>query len=161
MSKKVKTNVMRRLDQAKISYQDQAYFGDDVHNGVEIANKLGNDPQEQFKTLVTQAKSGDHYVFLVPVAASLDLKAAAKAVNEKSVTMIKEKELEPLTGYVHGGCSPIGMKHDFLTTIDDSAQNYEQIIFSAGKVGVSVKVATSDLDAAIKKLQFAPVAQYK
>lgn len=159
MAKKLKTNVMRRLDQLKIAYEEQSYFGDDVHNGEEIALKMGNDPNQQFKTLVTEGKSGEHYVFLVPVNDSLDLKAAAKAVKEKNIAMIKQSELEPLTGYVHGGCSPIGMKHTFQTTIDASAQNFEHIYFSAGKVGMTVKVAVIDLPIAIDKLQFETVAK--
>ena len=103
-----------------------------------------------FKTLVTVGKSGNHYVFMVPVAQELDLKKAAAAVNEKNIEMIKSKELLPLTGYVHGGCSPIGMKKAFITTIDMSAQQYEQIIFSAGKIGRQVEIATADLSKVIR-----------
>ena len=160
MSKKIKTNAMRLLDQQKIFYDVFTYFGDDVDNGVDVAIKMGNDPKQQFKTLVTEAKSGNHYVFLVPVEASLDLKAAAQAVNEKNVHMIKEKELEPLTGYVHGGCSPLGMKTDFPVTIDQSAENFDAIIFSGGKVGLAISVAFSDLPQAISDLNFANIVTY-
>lgn len=107
---------------------------------------MGVDPERMFKTLVTQGKSGQHYVFMIPVEKELDLKKAAQAVDEKSVAMIKEKELLPLTGYVHGGCSPIGMKKQLTTTIDTAANHYETILFSAGKRGYSVEIAVKDLE---------------
>lgn len=149
VAKVTKTNVMRILTQHKISYDIHQYLGSDVHNGVDVATKMGIAPQQMFKTLVTQAKSGEHYVFMVPVEAELDLKKAAQAVGEKSIAMIKEKELLPLTGYVHGGCSPIGMKKQFQTVLDASALNFETITFSAGKRGFSVQVAPQDLEQVI------------
>lgn len=149
MAKITKTNVMRILTRHKISYETHQYFGSDVHNGVDVATKMGIAPQQMFKTLVTQAKSGEHYVFMVPVEAELDLKKAAQAVGEKSIAMIKEKELLPLTGYVHGGCSPIGMKKQFQTVLDASALNFDTITFSAGKRGFSVQVAPQDLEQVI------------
>ena len=149
MAKTIKTNVMRILTQHKIPYNIHQYLGDDVHSGTEVAQKMGASPNQMFKTLVTQAKSGEHYVFMVPVQFELDLKKAAQAVGEKSVAMIKEKELLPLTGYVHGGCSPIGMKKQFQTVLDASALNFETILFSAGKRGYSVQLAPQSLEAII------------
>lgn len=145
MSKQVKTNVIRLLEQQDISYKEHHYFGSDVSSGTEVAIKMGNNPDQQFKTLVTRGKSDDFYVFVIPVNHELDLKKAAKSVAEKSVSMIKEKELLPLTGYVHGGCSPIGMKKTFKTVLHSSAEQFDTIIFSAGKVGVSVEVDPDDL----------------
>jgi Cys-tRNA(Pro)/Cys-tRNA(Cys) deacylase len=113
MKKEEKTNVMRVLDGKKIAYESHAYKPDAAMSGEEIAGLLGEDPQKVFKTLVTQGKTGAYYVFVVPVGAELDLKKAAKASGEKAIAMIKQKELLPLTGYVHGGCSPIGMKKHF------------------------------------------------
>ena len=107
------------------------------------------DPDQTFKTLVTVAKSGEHYVFMVPVAEELDLKKAAAAVGEKAVSMLKSKELLPLTGYVHGGCSPVGMKKLFTTTIDETAQLFDTIIFSGGRIGCQVELAPSDLEKVI------------
>ena len=149
MAKVTKTNVMRILTQQKIPYTVHQYLGDDVHSGVQVAQKMGASPTQMFKTLVTQAKSGEHYVFMVPVQFELDLKKAAQAVNEKSVAMIKEKELFPLTGYVHGGCSPIGMKKQFQTVLDQTALDYSSILFSAGKRGYSVQVAPTTLNTVI------------
>ncbi|MDO4841504.1 MAG: aminoacyl-tRNA deacylase, partial [Phoenicibacter congonensis] len=106
---------------------------------------LGEDPDSVFKTLVTVGKSGEHYVFMVPVACELDLKKAANAVGEKSIAMIKSKELLPLTGYIHGGCSPIGMKKQFTTTIDETAELYDKILFSGGKLGCQIEATLADL----------------
>ncbi len=140
-----KTNVMRMLDKHKIQYNHYSYAETDAISGVEVAKVLNQNPEKVFKTLVTTAKSGNHYVFMVPVAKELDLKKAALAVNEKSVEMLKSKELLPLTGYVHGGCSPIGMKKFFKTVIDKSAENFDTIIFSAGKIGYQVEMTLADL----------------
>ena len=107
------------------------------------------DPNQVFKTLVTVGKSKEHYVFIIPVASELDLKKAANAVGEKNIEMIKSKELLPLTGYIHGGCSPIGMKKFFTTTIHETAENYDTIFFSAGKIGYQVEVTPSDLQKVI------------
>lgn len=145
MSAQEKTNVMRLLEQKKIPYTSRTYEQDASASGEEIAEILGEDPDCVFKTLVTQGKSKQYYVFVIPVNAELNLKKAAKAVSEKSVAMIKQKELLPLTGYIHGGCSPIGMKKAFPTVLHETAADFETIFFSAGKVGFQVEVAPSDL----------------
>ena len=144
-SKEEKTNVMRLLEQATVDYKHYCYADTEAISGVEVAAALGQDVNRVFKTLVTVGKSGEHYVFVIPVAEELDLKKAAKAVGEKSVEMIKSKELLPLTGYIHGGCSPIGMKKQFKTVIDKSATNFETFIFSGGKIGYQVEVTLDDL----------------
>ena len=144
-----KTNAMRILDRCKAVYHCHSYIHTDAVSGLEVAEALGQDPQRVFKTLVTVGKSKKYYVFVIPAAAGLDLKRAAQAVNEKSIEMIKSKELLPLTGYVHGGCSPIGMKKFFTTTIDSSAQDYETIIFSAGKIGYQIEMSLEELKKAI------------
>ena len=138
-----KTNVMRMLGQHKIPYTSYTYSG--VISGADVAAVLKQDPRQVFKTLVTVGHTKTHYVFVVPVCGELDLKKAAVAVGEKSIEMIKSKELFPLTGYVHGGCSPIGMKKLFRTVIDQSAGNFETIIFSAGKIGYQVQVTLENL----------------
>lgn len=150
MAKDDKTNVMRVLDGKKISYKSYMYEPDATMSGEEIAAILGEDADKVFKTLVTQGKSNQYYVFVIPVKRELDLKKAAKAVSEKSISMIPQKELLPLTGYVHGGCSPIGMKKSFPTTIHETAQKYEEIFFSAGKVGYQVEVAVKDLEKVVR-----------
>ena len=146
-----KTNVMRMLDKHKINYKHYSYADTDAISGVEVAVVLNQNPAQVFKTLVTTGKSGRHFVFMIPVEKELNLKKAALAVSEKSVEMLKSKELLPLTGYTHGGCSPIGMKKVFTTTIDESAQNFDTIIFSAGKIGYQVEVSLEDLS---KMIQF-------
>ena len=145
-----KTNVMRMLDKAKVNYKHYTYAETDAVSGIEVAAVLKQNPLQVFKTLVTAAKSGQHYVFLIPVEKELDLKKAAHAVNEKSIEMLKSKDLLPLTGYIHGGCSPIGMKKFFKTTIDSSAQNFDTIIFSAGKIGYQVEMSLDELKKIIK-----------
>ena len=144
-----KTNVMRILDGKKISYDSHCYVNTPTTNGVEVAEILGQDPKDVFKTLVTTSKSGTNYVFVIPVGEELDLKKAAKAAGEKSIEMLKSKELLPLTGYVHGGCSPIGMKKQFKTFIDKSAVERDVIIFSAGKIGYQVEMKLSELSKVI------------
>ncbi|MGZ9583780.1 Cys-tRNA(Pro) deacylase [Paenibacillus marinisediminis] len=144
-----KTNVMRILDKMKITYKSYSYADTDAISGVEVAEVLKQDPDQVFKTLVTIGKSKKYYVFLIPVAHELDLKKAAHSVNEKSIEMLKTKDLLAVTGYVHGGCSPIGMKKSFMTTIDDSASKFETIIFSAGKIGYQVEFNLEDLKQAI------------
>jgi ybaK/ebsC protein len=141
-----KTNVMRVLDGKKISYTSHEYKPDASMSGEEIAELLGESPDKVFKTLVTQAKSGQYYVFVIPVIHELDLKKAAKAAGEKAVSMIKQKELLPLTGYVHGGCSPIGMKKRFPTFIHETAKDYDRIYVSAGKVGYQVELSPVDIE---------------
>ena len=145
MKNNEKTNVMRVLEQKKIPYTAHTYEPDATMSGEEIAGILGEDPDRVYKTLVTQGKSGQYYVFVVPVKAELELKKAAKAAGEKAVAMIKQKELLPLTGYVHGGCSPIGMKKAFPTFIHESAKTQDKIFVSAGKVGFQIELSTSDL----------------
>jgi ybaK/ebsC protein len=140
-----KTNVMRVLDSKKVKYTSHCYIDTPTTNGEEVAKILGQNPDDVFKTLVTTSKSGTNYVFVIPVAKELDLKKAAKAAGEKSIEMLKSKELLPLTGYVHGGCSPIGMKKSFKTFIDKSADAREVIIFSAGKIGYQVELTLPEL----------------
>lgn len=140
-----KTNVMRILEQKKIAYQAYSYADTDAISGIEVANVLGQNPDQVFKTLVTVGASKKNYVFVIPVCSELHLKKAAKAVGEKSIDMIKSKELLPLTGYIHGGCSPIGMKKQFQTVIHNSAKEFHTIIFSAGKIGYQVEVVPDDL----------------
>ena len=136
---------MRILDGKKISYKSHSYEPDAAMSGEEIAGILGEDTSKVFKTLVTQGKSGAYYVFVVPVKGELDLKKAAKASGEKAISMIKQKELLPLTGYVHGGCSPIGMKKQFPTFIHDTAPGLDRIFVSAGRVGFQIELAPEDL----------------
>ncbi len=145
-----KTNVMRILDQKKINYKSYSYVDTDAVSGMEVAEVLGEDPNQVFKTLVTVSNTNNYFVFVIPVNKELDLKKAAKAVGVKSVSMLKQKDLLPLTGYVHGGCSPIGMKKSFLTTFDSSCDNFDTIIFSAGKIGYQVQVKVSDLESVIR-----------
>lgn len=153
---KEKTNVMRILDSKKIKYKSYCYAETGETNGEKVAAILGENPDCVFKTLVTVGKTGVNYVFVIPVNKELDLKKAAKAVGEKSIEMIKAKELLSLTGYIHGGCSPIGMKKFFKTTVHVTAKEYESIFFSAGKVGYQINMTCSDLEKVIK-LQFADV----
>ena len=137
--KEEKTNVMRTLEQKKIAYTAHAYDPDGPIDGVSVAQTLGQAPERVFKTLVTKGASGGYYVFDIPVAESLDLKKAAKAVGEKSVAMLPQKELLGLTGYVHGGCSPVGMKKQFPTVFHETAAEYDTICVSAGKIGYQVE----------------------
>lgn len=140
----VKTNAMRILDSKKIAYKHYQYDPDETE-GVKVAALMGQDEKQVFKTLVTVSAKKQNYVFVIPVAETLDLKAAAKAVGEKSVAMIKQKELLPLTGYIHGGCSPVGMKKQFKTLIDITAQQYDTIFVSAGQVGNQIEVSPKAL----------------
>lgn len=151
-----KTNVMRILDQKKIAHKVHTYDNTEAISGTEVAAVLGQNPEQVFKTLVTVGKSKQYYVFVVPVDKELNLKKAAAAVGEKNIEMIKSKELLPLTGYIHGGCSPIGMKKFFTTTVDYSAQNWETIMFSAGKIGYQVEMTLADLQKVIR-LQLAEI----
>lgn len=145
-----KTNVMRILDGKKIEYNHYNYLESGAISGMEVAEALNENPDMVFKTLVTVGKSGNHYVFLLPVNKELDLKKAAKSVGEKNIEMIKSKELLPLTGYIHGGCSPIGMKKFFKTVIHESASEFDKILFSGGKVGYQVEIRLQDLSKVIK-----------
>ena len=148
-AKEEKTNVMRLLEQAKVEYSHYCYADTDAISGVEVATVLGQNVDKVFKTLVTVGKSKEHYVFVIPVAEELDLKKAAKSVKEKSIEMLKSKDLLPLTGYVHGGCSPIGLKKPFKVVIEKSAKNFNKIIFSGGKIGYQVEVELKDLEKVI------------
>lgn len=145
-----KTNVMRILDGKKIEYNYYNYIKSGAISGMEVAEALNENPDMVFKTLVTVGKSGNHYVFLLPVNKELDLKKAAKSVGEKNVEMIKSKDLLPLTGYIHGGCSPIGMKKFFKTVIHETASKFDKILFSGGKIGYQVEVSLQDLSKVIK-----------
>ena len=143
--KKEKTNAMRMLDQAGVEYTEHVTDKGEGLTGVQIAELLNEPVDQVYKTLVTVGKTGEHYVFIIPVAEELDLKKAASAVGEKNIEMIKSKELLPLTGYIHGGCSPVGMKKFFRTTIDETAELYDKIYVSGGRVGLQVELAFEDL----------------
>ncbi len=143
--KEEKTSVMRVLEQKNIPYTPHAYDPDVGLDGVSVARQLGQDPESVFKTLVARGASGGLYVFDIPVEASLDLKKAARAVGEKSIAMIHQKELLPLTGYVHGGCSPVGMKKQYPTVFDETAELFDTICVSAGKIGFQVELAPDAL----------------
>ncbi len=149
-----KTNVMRILDRYKIEYKHYSYVDTDAVSGAEVAAVLHQNPDQVFKTLVTVSKSKKYYVFMVPVSKELDLKKAAHCTTEKSIEMIKSKELLPLTGYIHGGCSPVGMKKTFPTVIDISAKNFDTIIFSAGKIGYQVEADVNNLQKILKDIKF-------
>lgn len=153
-----KTNVMRILEQKKVKYQPHSYANTEAISGVEVAEVLGQDVSQVFKTLVTVGSTKKNYVFVIPVNKELDLKKAASAVREKKIEMIKTKELLPLTGYVHGGCSPVGMKKLFKTVVDETAAGQETIMFSAGKIGYQVEVSPVDLKKVIE-YEFADVTK--
>ena len=147
--KEEKTNVMRTLDQKKIAYIPHAYDPDGPIDGVSVARTLGQDPACVFKTLVTRGASGGYYVFDIPAAENLDLKKAARAVGEKSVAMLPQKELLPLTGYVHGGCSPVGMKKQFPTFADATIADGETVCFSGGRVGLQIETTLAVLQSVV------------
>lgn len=144
-----KTNAVRELEAAGVPFEFHTFETDGSLSGVEVATLLGEDPDHVFKTLVTVGKSGEHYVFMIPVAQELDLKKAARAVGEKSIAMIKSRELLPLTGYIHGGCSPLGMKKLFTTSIDETAILFDTIIFSAGRIGAQIETSLAGLQRVI------------
>lgn len=146
-----KTNVMRVLEQHRIAYTAHEYpHGREAVDGVTVASLLGQDVRRVFKTLVARGRSGGHYVFVIPVAAELDLKKAAKAVGEKSVEMVHVRELLGLTGYVRGGCSPVGMKKAFPTVFDRTAEALPSIMVSAGKIGCQIETAPAELLALVR-----------
>ncbi len=145
MGKEVKTNAMRILDRNKIAYEINLYECKEFVDAVEIADRLGQPYGSSFKTLVTVGKSGQHYVFVLPIARELDMKKAASAVGEKSVSMIPVKEITALTGYVRGGCTALGMKKAFPTVIDASARAFERVIISGGRIGAQIILAPDDL----------------
>ena len=140
----VKTNVMKILEQKKIKYEFFEY-DPSTTDGMKVAESLNENPNQVFKTLVTTDGANHYFVFVVPVNKTLDLKGVAKIVGKKSIDMIKQKDLEPLTGYIHGGCSPIGMKKKFTTYFDKTIENYDYIFVSAGRVGVQIKITVKDL----------------
>ncbi len=155
MDKTDKTNAMRLLDGKKIAYESFSYPAE-ITDGMQVAAQLGEDARAVFKTLVTVSERGAHFVFCVPVCATLDCKRAAKAAGVKSIAMIRQKELEPLTGYVHGGCSPVGMKKRFPTFLDESARTLEAIYVSAGKTGRQMRLSPAAL-ASFVGASFAPL----
>ena len=146
----IKTKAIRLLEQKKIPFTIDYYVDSGVIIGMEVADVLGEDPERVFKTLVTVGKSGEHYVFVVPVNKELNLKKAAAASGEKNISMIKSKELLGLTGYIHGGCSPVGMKKFFRTFLDKSAENHQTIMVSGGKIGYQIEIAPGDLGKVIR-----------
>lgn len=143
-----KTNVMRLLDEWKIEYE-HLFYSQEILNATEVAKACGREPESVFKTLVTVGKSGEHYVFMVPSNGELDLKKAAKAAGEKAIEMIPQKQLLPLTGYIHGGCSPIGMKKQFKTFADETVILFEKICFSGGRIGTQVMMSPEELIKAV------------
>ena len=154
--KETKTNAIREVEAAGLPCEVRTFECEEALSGVEVAQMLDLDPDRVFKTLVTVGRSGEHYVFMVPVAEELDLKRAAQAVNEKSIEMIRSRELLPLTGYIHGGCSPIGMKKQFHTVADETAQLFDTIYFSGGRIGCQLEMAPNDLEK-IVPLQYADI----
>lgn len=151
----VKTNAMRMLDRAKTAYVLHTHSPDEGIDGISVARKLGQPEERVYKTLVTKGKS-THFVFVIPVAAELDLKAAAKAVGEKAVEMIAVKDINKVTGYIRGGCSPVGMKKAFLTVIDETAKSLPAIFVSGGRIGLQMEIDPTVL-AAFIGADFAPI----
>ncbi len=156
MGKELKTNAMRFLDTKKIAYEVQAYQCDEFIDGVHVAEKLGQPLDETFKTIVAQGKSGNYYCFLLPVAEELDLKKAAKSVDEKSVELLHVKDITKVTGYVRGGCTPIGMKKQFMTVVHSSAQELEKFYISGGRIGMQIHLSPTELVNAING-KFEPI----
>ena len=150
MSKEAKTNAMRFLDKNKIAYTVQTYQCDEFIDGIHTAEKLGQPLEETFKTLVAHGKSGEYYCFLLPVAQELDLKKAARSVDEKSVELLHVKDITKVTGYVRGGCTPIGMKKQFMTVIHSSAEPMELFYMSGGRIGTQIRLSPSELVKAIR-----------
>lgn len=145
MKKQIKTNAIRLLEKKHLPFETIYYESNGFMDGISVAEKLGQNPAQVFKTLVTRGKSKNYYVFVIPVAAELNLKAAAVSVSEKAVEMIHVKDITAVTGYIRGGCSPIGMKKQFQTVIDQSAENFDQIIFSGGHLGIQIKMSPNAL----------------
>ena len=145
MAKEVKTNAMRMLDKKKMKYEALSYECDEFIDGMHMAEATGAPVESSFKTLLTQGKSGGYYVVVIPIAEEIDLKKAAKQMGEKSIAMVAVKNLLGITGYVRGGCSPIGMKKQFPTYIDSVADSFEEIYVSGGRIGLSLKLKTTDL----------------
>lgn len=150
MGKEVKTNAMRFLDKSKIAYTVQTYECEEFIDGVHVAEKLNQPLDETFKTLIAQGKSGNYYCFLLPVAMELDLKKSARSVSEKSVELIHVKDITKITGYVRGGCTPIGMKKQFMTVIHKSAENLELFYISGGRIGTQIRLSPNELVKAVR-----------
>lgn len=149
MAKEIKTNAMRFLEKNKIKYQMKIYQCDEFIDGIDVANKLGQPHEQTFKTLVAKGKSGIYYCFLIPVASELDMKKAAKSVTEKSIELIPVKDINKVTGYVRGGCTPIGMKKQFLTIIHNSARKLSLFYISGGRIGTQIQLSPAELVSAI------------
>ena len=147
--KEIKTNAMRFLDKNKIEYKKMSYECDEFIDGLEVAKKLGQPYEKTFKTLVTEGKSKNYFVFVLPVDKELDLKKAAKSVGEKSVEMIPVKDITKITGYIRGGCTPLGMKKQYFTTIHETAKDFQTIFISGGKRGLQIEINAIDLVNAI------------
>ncbi len=150
MAKEIKTNAMRFLDRNKIEYKINLYECEEFVDGVTVAAKLNQPPEETFKTLVAQGKSGSYYCFLLPVALELDMKKAARSVGEKSVELLHVKDITKVTGYVRGGCTPIGMKKQFMTVVHSSAQELELFYISGGRIGTQIQLSPQALVRAIR-----------
>ena len=149
-NKEIKTNAMRILDKNKIAYKVSTYNCEEFIDGVHIADMLGQSYESSFKTLVAKGKSGEYYVFALPVDKEVDLKKAAKSVGEKSVELLHVKDINSVTGYIRGGCTPLGMKKLYKTVVDSSAENFEEIIISGGKLGVQILLNPRDLVKVVK-----------
>lgn len=145
MAKEAKTNAMRMLERQKVPYQVLTYECDEFIDGIHTADLTGAPYEQSYKTLVMEGKSKEHYVFVIPIEREVDRKAAAKAVGEKSVDMIHVKDIQKITGYVRGGCSPLGMKKQFVTVYDESVKNFDEIYVSGGRIGITLKVPVGDL----------------
>ena len=156
MGKETKTNAVRILERNKISYELITYECDEFIDGLHTVEKTGAPVEQSYKTLVMQGKSKQYYVFVIPIAREVDLKAAARAVSEKSVEMIHVKDLTTITGYVRGGCSPLGMKKQFPTVIDETAQIYDDIYISGGRIGTTIRLNPNDL-AKVVNAKFADI----
>lgn len=143
--KDIKTNAMRILDKNRIPYQVNTYECEEFIDGIHIADMLGQSYDQSFKTLVTVGKSGEHYVFAIPIDRELDLKKAARAVGEKSVEMIHVKDINQITGYIRGGCTPIGMKKNYVTVLHSSIRTLNEVIISGGRIGSQIQMKSDDL----------------
>lgn len=148
--KDIKTNAMRILEKNNIEFEINTYECDEFIDGITVAEHNGQDPEQSYKTLVTEGKSREYYVFVIPVAEELDLKKAAKAVGEKSVEMIHVKDINKITGYIRGGCTPLGMKKQYVTVVDESAESRDKIIISGGRIGSQIILNPNDLVKVVK-----------
>lgn len=150
MGKELKTNAMRILDKNKIKYTINTYECDEFIDGITVAKNLNQDPDISFKTLVAVGKTGNYYVFVLPIARELNLKKCAKSVGEKSIELIHVKDINKITGYIRGGCTPLGMKKQYVTVIDNHAKNYDTIIISGGRIGAQIFLNPNDLAKVVK-----------